>query len=56
MHKTHVGTWKNIHSKVYHTAREAEFKKSGDDVKAKAVASAACARAKVKFMKGTLKF
>jgi hypothetical protein len=48
-------TWKNIHSKIYHVARDAAFKRTGNDAKAKAAASEACARAKVKFLKGTLK-
>jgi hypothetical protein len=49
-------TWKCVHSKVYHTVRDATYKKTGDHAKAKAAASEACARAKVKFLKGTHKF
>jgi hypothetical protein len=45
-------TWKCVHSKVYHTVRDATYKKTGDHEKAKAAASEACARAKVKFLKG----
>ena len=48
-------TWKNVHSKIWHTVRTEVFRKTGDEDKAKTAASAACARAKVKFLKGTLK-
>lgn len=48
-------TWKNIHSKIYHKIRDAIYMETGDDAKAKNAASEACARAKVKFLKGTLK-
>lgn len=53
--KTNIGTWKNIHSKIWHRARDDCFKKCGDDKKSRNAASEACARAKVKFLKGTLK-
>lgn len=53
--KPSIGTWKNIHSKIWHRARDAFFKKSGDAEKSRHAASEACARAKVKFLKGTLK-
>ena len=53
--KTNIGTWKNIHSKVWHRARDACFKNCGDAEKSRKAASEACARAKAKFLKGTLK-
>lgn len=50
-----TAAWKNVHSKIYHKIRQAVLDKTGDDAKAKAAASEACARAKVKFSNGTLK-
>ena len=48
-------TWKNVHSKIWHAVRTTTFQKTGDQDKSKQAASEACARAKVKFLKGTLK-
>ena len=49
-----IGTWKNIHSMIYHRKRLEVFKKTGSDAKAKAAASAEWARARVRFIAGTL--
>jgi hypothetical protein len=50
-----TATWKNIHSKIWHRVRDSVFRKTNDMQKAKDEASAACQRAKPKFLKGTLK-
>ena len=46
--------WKNVHSKIYHRARDAEMRKHGNHELAKQRASQACARAKTKYLNGTL--
>jgi hypothetical protein len=48
-------TWKLIHSTIYQKARKEAYAKYKNDKKAKDIASAACATAKKKFLKGTLK-
>ena len=53
---TGAGTWKNVHSKIYAATRKAHYAKTGDDSAARAKASEACAKAKIKFMAGTLKY
>lgn len=50
-----IGTWKIVHSRIYHRTRDAVYKKTGDHEKAKDAASAACTKAKVKFLANTLK-
>lgn len=49
-----IGTWKVIHSRIYHRTRDAVYKKTGDHKKAKDAASAACTKAKAKFLANTL--
>ena len=46
--------WKLLHSKIYAKTRQLANKKHGDDEKAKNQASAACAKARVKFESGEL--
>ena len=48
--------WKNIHSKIWAKTRKEHFRKTGDDDAAKKKASAVCAKAKIKYLNGTLKF
>ena len=50
-----TATWKNIHSKIWRRVRDSVFRKTNDMQKAKDEASAACQRAKPKFLNGTLK-
>jgi hypothetical protein len=47
--------WKNIHSKIYAKTRKQVFQSTGDDSLAKKRASEYCARAKIKYLAGTLK-
>lgn len=47
--------WKNIHSKIYAMTRKQHFRLTGNDKKAKEIASEECRKAKKKWEAGTLK-
>lgn len=47
--------WRHVHSRIYSKVRKDEHNKHGNDELAKKRASAACAKAKAKFLRGQLK-
>ena len=50
------GIWHLLHSRIWAKTRREENDKHGDDERAKAKASAACKKARVKFLAGELEY
>ena len=48
--------WHRLHSRIWSKTRKEENNKHGDDERARAKASAACKKARVKFLAGELEY